>query len=257
MPTLDHICLQALLLVKAMAATQGGTMNLTTAPAAKPGRGIARALRSLHPAAASALTLALVIGGAGIADAATGGNFILGKTNKETSTASLSSSRGTPLSLAAPKGRPPLAVNRKVMVKNLNANYVSGLSATQLAAAGGDGIRTTSITLGGPQKEVAGTGALPAGTYYVTATAWLDVMAGDSYGLCYIAKGSAPFTQLTTGGGNTSGGHLQAAETIAVTVHAGDRLQEWCYAGGSNGTTAINAAITAIRILSSKGTPPA
>lgn len=232
-------------------------MNLTTAPATTHRRGIARTLRSLHPAAASALTLAFVIGGAGLADAATGGNFILGRANSESSTASLSSSKGTPLSLVAPSRRAPLMVNRKVMVKNLNANYVSGLTATQLTATGGDGISKTAITLGGPQKEVAGTGALPAGTYYVTATAWLDVLADDSYGLCYVAKASAPFTQLTTGGGNTPGGHLQAAETLAVTVKAGDRLQEWCYAGGSHGSSAINAAITAIRILSSKGTPPA
>ncbi len=232
-------------------------MNPTTSPASNPRRRIARALRSLHPAAASALTLAFVIGGAGLADAATGGNFILGKANSESSTASLSSSKGTPLSLVAPSGRAPLVVNRHVMVKNLNANYVSGLSATQLKATGGDGISATSITIGGTQKEVAGTGALPAGTYYVTATAWLDLIAGDNYGLCYIARGSAPFAQLTTGGGNSPGGHLQAAETIAVTVKAGDSLQEWCYAGGSNGSAAINAAITAIRILSSKGTHPA
>jgi len=231
-------------------------MSPTTTPATKPRR-FARALRSLNPAAASALTLAFVIGSAGLADAATGGNFILGKANKETSTASLSSSKRTPLSLVAPSGTAPLAVNRNVMVKNLNANYVSGLSAAQLKATGGDGIRTASITIGPAQVEVAGTGALPAGTYYVTATAWMDLIAGDNYGLCYIARGSASFTQLTTGGGNSPGGHLQAAETIAVTMKGGDRLQEWCYAGGSNGSAVINAGITAIRILSSSGTPPA
>jgi len=232
-------------------------MNPTTSPATKPRGRIARALRSLHPAAASALTLAFVIGGAGLADAATGGNFILGKANSESSAASLSNSKGTPLSLSAPSGKAPLAVNRTTMVKNLNANYLSGLTGTQLKATGGDGISKTAITLSGTQVQVAGTGALPAGTYYVTATAWLDLIAGDNYALCYIARGSAPFAQLTTGGGNSPGGHLQAAETIAVTVKAGDRLQEWCYAGGSNGTAAINAAITAIRILSSTGTPPA
>ncbi len=234
-------------------------MSPVRSPATKTGCGLARALRSLHPAAASALTLAIVIGGAGLADAATGGTFILGKSNKETSTASLSSARKAPLSLVAPSGTAPLAVNRKVMVKNLNANYVAGLSAAQLEASGGDGIRKTSITIGGPQVMVAGTGALPAGTYYVTATAWLDVAPGDNYGLCYIARGSAKFLALTTGGGNapSAGAHLQAAETIAVRVKARDSLQEWCYAGGSNGSAVINAAITAIRILSSTGTPPA
>ncbi len=231
-------------------------MSPAISEATRPRR-VARALRSLHPAAASALTLALIIGGAGLADAATGGTFILGKANKETSTASLSSSKRTPLSLAAPPGSAPLAVNRTVMVKNLNADYLGGLSSAQLKATGGDGIRSTSITIGPTQVKVAATGALPAGTYYVTATAWVDLLAGDNYGLCYIARGSAPFAQLATGGGNSPGGHLQAAETLAVAVKAGDSLQEWCYAGGSNGSVVINAGITAIRILSSSGTPPA
>jgi hypothetical protein len=232
-------------------------MSPTAPPSEKPRRRVVKALRSLHPAAASALTLALLIGGAGLADAATGGNFILGKANKESTTASLASSRKTPLALVAPSGVAPLSVNRSVMVKNLNASYVGGLNAAQLAT-GGDGIRTTSIAIAPTQVEVAGTGPLLPGTYYVTATAWVDLIAGDNYGLCYVARGSAPFQQLATGGGNSSaGGHLQAAETLAVTVKARDRLQEWCYAGGSNGSAVINAGITAIRILSSSGGTPA
>ena len=232
-------------------------MSPTTSRAARLCRRVARTLRSLHPAAAGALTLAFVIGGAGLADAATGGTFILGQANKETSTASLTSSHRAPLSLSAPAGTAPLAVNRAVMVKNLNANFIGGRTASQLTVTGGDGIRTTAIGLTGTQVEVAGTGKLAAGTYYVTATAWVDLAAGDDYGLCYIAKGSAPFAQLTTGGGNSPGGHLQAAETLAVRVKAGDSLQEWCYSGGSNGSAVINAAITAIRVVSSSGTPPA
>jgi len=237
-------------------------MNPATPVAPRPGRRVLRSLGSLSPAAASALTLALVIGGAGIADAATGGNFILGKANYESSKASLSNAKGTPLALSAPPGTAPLAVNRSAMVRNLNANYVGGLPATALKATGGDGIGRIAIALGGTQKEVVSTGALPAGVYYVTATAWLEVAAGDGYGLCYLARGSAPFVQLATGGGNwpsaaTPGGHLQAAETLAVRVKAGDRLGEWCYAGGSSGSSALNAGITAIRILASSGAPPA
>ena len=74
--------------------------------------------------------MSLLIGGAGFADAATGGTFILGKANKETSTASLADSKGTALALSAPAGRAPLAVNRNVVVKNLNAQYLGGLTAT-------------------------------------------------------------------------------------------------------------------------------
>jgi len=62
--------------------------------------------RPVSPAAV-AVTVSLLIGGAGFADAATSGNFLLGKANKETSTASLANSRGTPLALSAPAGKAP------------------------------------------------------------------------------------------------------------------------------------------------------
>jgi hypothetical protein len=106
--------------------------------AARLGSRYLRAMRALSPVAI-ALTVGLVLGGAGLADAATGGNFILGKANHERSAASLINSKGTPLKLSAPPNRAPLSVNRKVMVQNLNAQYVGGLSASALQATGGDG----------------------------------------------------------------------------------------------------------------------
>lgn len=116
-------------------------MNVKTAAMAPLnwGRHYLGAVRSLSPAAVIAVILALVVGGAGFADAATGGNFILGKANSENSTASLSNSRGTPLKLSAPANVAPLAVNGPAMVANLNANYLGGLSASDLQPTGGDG----------------------------------------------------------------------------------------------------------------------
>jgi hypothetical protein len=86
----------------------------------------ATAVSSLSSAAVVVAVLALLFGGAGIAGAATGAAFMLGRSNSETSTAKLSDSRGTPLSLSAPKNTAPLAVNRSAMVKNLNAQYLGG-----------------------------------------------------------------------------------------------------------------------------------
>ena len=215
------------------------------------------AVRSLSPAAVIALTLALVIGGAGLADAATGGSFILGRANSESSTASLSNSKGTPLSLSAPSGKAPLAVNRNVLVKNLNAQYVGGLSATSLQATGGDGFTRPNTRTSLPRLHVvvvATTGPLPAGTYYVTATALLYVDPPDSGGFCYITKASSPNSGLSYGGG-TQASWVNAAETVAVAVAARDALQERCYASGVN-NYADNVGITAIRVLSSSGTPP-
>jgi hypothetical protein len=76
--------------------------------------------------------LALFIALGGTAAAATGGTFVLGGANTESTEASLSNSTGTPLALDAPSGHAPLAVNRTVQINNLNAQYLGGHTATQL-----------------------------------------------------------------------------------------------------------------------------
>ena len=98
-----------------------------------------RALRSLGPATV-AVTVALIIGAAGFADAATGGNFLLGRTNTDNATSILSDTTGIPLALSAPSGKSPLSVNSTTQVNRLNAQYVGGDSASQLQSTGGVGI---------------------------------------------------------------------------------------------------------------------
>ena len=234
-------------------------MSIKTS-AARLGSRYLRAMRALSPVAI-ALTVGLVIGGAGLADAATGGNFILGKANHETSTASLTDSKGTPLKLSAPGHHAPLSVNQKVMVKNLNAQFVGGLSASALQATGGDGYTTpsTDTPVLAPTK-VASTGPLAAGTYYVTGSALVEVAAGDDEAFCGVLKGSVG-TVLQWGGGSvptsTAAQWLTSAETLAVKVTSGDTLQEWCEAFSSTDSFVYNASVTAIRIKSSSGTTPA
>jgi hypothetical protein len=108
------------------------------------------------------------------------------------------------------------------MVKNLNAQYVGGLTGTGLAVTGGEGFTSpgTDRGINSSVTVVASTGTLPAGTYYVTATAFLLVAAGDQLGICYIAKGSAPNTELSAGGA-VQEGEFTAAKTVAVPVTAG------------------------------------
>lgn len=93
-----------------------------------------RAVRSLSPLAVFGLTTALFLGGTGIASAANGGNFILGHTNNETTMSKLSNSAGTPLKLIAPSTAAPLKVSNSNLVSGLNAQFVSGMSASQLSA---------------------------------------------------------------------------------------------------------------------------
>jgi hypothetical protein len=228
------------------------------AAAGRRGRLIRTAVRSLSPPAAVAVTLTLVLCGAGLADAANGGSFLLGRANKETAAASLSNSRGVPLKLSAPSHHAPLAVNRTALVKNLNAQYTGGLTAGQLQATGGAGVtqQAANIPIDTNGEIVTGTGHLPAGIYYVTATALLNVTSGDEGGFCAIVRGSRPGT-IVAYGGQDGDGYVQAAETVALAITAGDTIKEECGTRGSNGSVAYDAGITAIRILSSHRASPA
>jgi hypothetical protein len=207
------------------------------------------------PSPATAISLvAVVIAMSGTAYAATGGTFILGRANHETSTAALADSKGTPLTLSAPAHKAPLAVNRNTMVKNLNARYLGGLTATGLAETGGEGFTppNTSAPITSTPAVVASTGPLRPGTYYVSATAELFVVTGDGQGGCWIATGSAPDTIINLGRESLPNNIVTVGETAAVTVTAGQTLEELCDTlGGTSGSTADDAGIIAIRILSS------
>jgi hypothetical protein len=187
-----------------------------------------RAVRSLSPVATVMLALGIALAGFGVAGAATGGSFILGRGNHETSTASLANSRGTPLSLSAPKGKAPLTVNRSTEVKNLNANYVGGLSATSIKPTGGDDYDASGSGIALPALatvEAVSTGKLPAGTYYVTATAQLDLATGDPAGECFITLNKDTSDDLMLGG-DSGGPIVTASETVGVVVPRNGTLQE-------------------------------
>jgi hypothetical protein len=217
-------------------------------------------VRSLRPGPAIVLALAVILGGFGVADAATGGAFLLGRANHESSTASLVTSHGIPLSLSAPKGKAPLAVNRSTEVKHLNAEYVGGLSASVLKPSGGDDYAAPDSAVSLPalaEVGVANTGPLPAGTYYVTATADINLATGDPFGGCIVTLNNDVNNYLQAG--DESGGpRITVAETLAVAVPAKGSLQEYCGISGSAGGSTVNdAGLTAIKILSSSGTAPA
>lgn len=72
----------------------------------------------------------LLVGGAGVATAATGGSFILGRSNSPTTLTTLTNTTGTALRLSSPSGKPPLTVNSTGKVPNLNVDLLDGLHAT-------------------------------------------------------------------------------------------------------------------------------
>lgn len=230
-------------------------MRLVTVPARL------RSLRpgTVRPATAAALALAVIFGGAGLAGASNGGALTLGRSSQESSTASLASSRGTPLSLSAPKGKAPLAVNRNAEVRNLNSQYLGGLSAASLKLTGGDGFTVPNADIAlshDTYTGVARTGSLPTGIYYVRGSALIDLTVGDTAGFCSIQKNGSDLTDFGDGGGDGEN-YVQAAETAIIRLSSPGYIQESCIAEGSgSGTEVINAGLVAIRIVASSGTPP-
>lgn len=76
--------------------------------------------------------LALLVAMSGTAAAATGQPFILGKRNSESRPSTLTSSQGPALKLQVRADRPPMAVNSTARVSRLNADYLDGLSSSDL-----------------------------------------------------------------------------------------------------------------------------
>jgi hypothetical protein len=94
--------------------------------------------------------ISLLVALGGTAYAATGGNFILGKSNTASSKSTLSApiadkaltvtnnstkAGATALGLNVAKGHPPFRVNSGAKVANLNADKLDGVDLSQLPAA--------------------------------------------------------------------------------------------------------------------------
>lgn len=90
---------------------------------------------------AAGVVTTLVIASSG-AYAATGGNFILGRSNSANATTTLTNSAGTALALNAKSGTPALKVNSGTKVANLNGDKLDGLDSTAFARAG---MKTTVV----------------------------------------------------------------------------------------------------------------
>jgi hypothetical protein len=78
----------------------------------------------------------LIVGG-GTAVASGGASLVLGKANPSKATTAIANSKGTPLSLTAKKGYPPLKVNSEVKVKHLDADLLDGKHASAFLDSAG------------------------------------------------------------------------------------------------------------------------
>ena len=156
-------------------------------------------MRSSRLTSFTAGALCMLVLGSGTAVAATGGKFILGRSNSASTTTTLTNTKGTALSLRAPAGRAPLAVNTSTKVSRLNADSVDGVSSENLArATNPTGIRSASSDAFESEVGVSG----------------LDLL---------VAYADCPAGSTVTGGGYSDG----SATGVVVDSSPGDDGTYW------------------------------
>lgn len=121
----------------------------------------------------------------------------------------------------------------------------NGISVGNFATGGG-------VAIGGfPGTVVAQSNPVAvSGTYYITASALLNIAAGDG-AFCYATSGGRGSGVFDNQGGSNApnvtnlGMYQQANATDAFFVGAGDVIQMYCYSATSNAaTSSFNAALT-------------
>jgi hypothetical protein len=108
--------------------------------------------------------IALIFAMSGTAVAATGGAFLLGKSNTARSVTGLANSRGPALSLSSAANKPPLTVSNSVRVPKLNASYLDNTPASGFIngiGRAGSGVVTVTGTV--TVNLVQGNGSLLTG----------------------------------------------------------------------------------------------
>lgn len=106
-----------------------------------------------NPVAALGVAIVLV-GGTGIATAATGGNFILGRSNSATTQTFITNPNGPALGITSKAGTPPFTLGNSVKVPRLNSDYLDNLDSTQLQR------RIAATCPGGAISGVSATGGV-------------------------------------------------------------------------------------------------
>ncbi len=92
-----------------------------------------------------------------------------------------------------------------------------------------------------------------SGSYFISGSVLPAVATGDEYIFCYDTLASSGIASQY-GGQYASGqtiNYAQVSVSDVLSISAGDAVQLWCYTGGSNGSYAFNAGLTATLINSS------
>ena len=177
----------------------------------------------------------LLVGGANLAAyAANGHPLLLGHSNSESKTATVTKSGSGPaLKLKTRASSPPLAVTSKKVVKNLNADTVDGSSASALKTTSRilTDTDTTTVHSGLATWSLAG---VPAGRYLVSWDVNLQPLTTNDGAVCAIT--TTDFSRQFAAAENVDPGGWVAFWLSGSTVMKVDpSTQEFfCQTHGSN-----------------------
>ncbi len=180
-----------------------------------------------------ALAAVVLVGGANLAAyAANGHPLLLGGSNSETKTASVTNTgKGPAISLKTSKKSPPLAVNSSKVVTHLNADSVDGKSASALTT----NVITYTVPPNATVPFALTLNGLGKGNYTASFSV---VMHATTVAVCYLSDGVTP-TDLLSYGPNLSGFSVVNGAGL-VTVRAGHPMVLNC----NSATSVVSASDT-------------
>jgi hypothetical protein len=88
-----------------------------------------------------------------------------------------------------------------------------------------------------------------SGTYFISASVFPYVAAGDQFVFCFDTLASSG-TPSQYGGSYQSNNYAQASITDVLFINSGDSVKVWCETEGFNGSYVANAGLTATLINS-------
>jgi hypothetical protein len=174
----------------------------------------------------------------GVAYAANGGAFVVGKANKETVVSTLPNPLGTPLSLVAEAGKPAPKVSNAVKVPLLNSDKLDNRDSTAFVRVGATVANATTAAnanaLAGKPETAFALAAAQSGYVESTTTLPYDDPSTPQNPDAVYATATCPAGTVLTGGGGAATGEddLFFSGPAGVLTWEADALTGpvWAYA---------------------------
>ena len=192
----------------------------------------------------------LVLAANTVAYAATGGNFILGKTNKANTVSTLQrTTSGPALQLkTTSSSAAPLLVNGKGKVANLNADKVDGYEGSQMLNRALVYERSLNVSSAVSSFTVTLTN-VPAGKYVFNSDGFIYTNPSTNAHACFLRVPSTGRDIYEWFPADSSGGFVMPNGSGFVTVPTTQNLTYFCYDNASTANTWVSLSSQPLQLI--------